>query len=68
MPPAAMLISLIQYAPQAITELSALYHAIKDTFSDQDQKAIDDALAAAQQADWAATAAADEALDAAAKR
>ncbi len=68
MPPVSMILGLLAYAPQAISEVTALYNAIKDTFSDQDQKAIDDALDAAQQADWAATAAADDALDAASKR
>lgn len=62
------LISLLQYAPSAINEISALYAAIRDTFSPSDQETIDEALAAAIAADAAATKAAGEALDAAAKR
>lgn len=69
MPTAVLsILSLLQYAPQAITQITALYAAIKDTFSDSDQKTIDDALAAAQAGDAASTAAAVAALDAAAKR
>lgn len=69
MPTAVLsLISLLQYAPQAINEISALYAAIRDTFSPSDQETIDEALAAAIAADAEATKAADAALDAASKR
>lgn len=68
MPPVAMILGLLSYAPQAITEINALYQAIKGTFSDSDQATIDAALKASQDADAKATAAADSALDAAAKR
>ncbi len=62
------LLSLIQYAPQAVSEINALYQAIRHTFSPADQATIDSALAAAQKADWASTQAADDALEQAAKR
>lgn len=69
MPTAALsILSLLQYAPQAISEISALYNAIRHTFTDSDQADIDKALADAQAADAQATAAANAALDAAAKR
>jgi len=68
MPPVAMILGLLQYAPTAITEITALYNAIKGTFSHADQQTIDAALASAQSADAASTAAADAALSAAAKR
>ena len=61
------ILSLIQYAPQAITEITALYNAIKSDLSASDQETIDAALAAAQAADATATAEADAALDQAAK-
>lgn len=61
------ILSLIQYAPAAISEITALYEAIKSDISETDQATIDAALAAAQQSDAAATAAADTALDNAAK-
>jgi len=61
------LLSLIQYAPAAITEIKAVYDAIKGDMSATDQQTIDSALAAAQQSDAAATQRADAALDAAAK-
>lgn len=62
------LLGLIQYAPQAITEITALYNAIKGDFSTEDQATIDSALAVAQSGDTQATAAADVALDQAAQR
>lgn len=62
------LLSLIQYAPQAITEVTALYNAIKSDISATDQATIDAALLASQQSDAVATAAADAALDDAAGR
>ncbi len=68
MPPVALILGLLTYAPQAITEINALYQAIKDTFSPADQATIDQALADAIAADAAATAKADIALDEAAKR
>lgn len=68
MPPVSMLLGLLAYAPQAISEITALYNAIKNTFSDQDQQTIDQALAAAIQADAEATAKAAAALSEAEKR
>lgn len=68
MPPVAMILGLLSYAPSAIKEITDLYNAIKGTFSAKDQQTVDDALQAARNADWASTAAADDALDAAAKR
>ena len=62
------LLSLIQYAPQAITEITALYNSLKGGMSATDQATIDKALADAQSADAAATAAADQALDQASKQ
>lgn len=61
------LLSLIQYAPQAISEITALYTAIKGDLSATDQATIDAALANAIAQDAQATAAADQALDQAAK-
>jgi hypothetical protein len=68
MPPVSMLLGLLAYAPTAITEITALYNAIKGTFSPSDQATVDKALADAIAADAAATAKANAALDAAAKR
>lgn len=69
MPTAVLsLISLLQYAPQAINEISALYAAIRNTFSPSDQETIDEALAAAVAADAQSTALADKALDDASNR
>ena len=62
------LLALVKYAPSAITEISALYAAIKSDISETDQAKIDAALADAQAQDAQATAAADAALDQAAKR
>lgn len=65
---ALSLLSLLQYAPQAIAEITAVYNAIKGDLSATDQATIDAALANAIAQDAQATAAADQALDAAAKR
>ena len=62
------ILTLIQYAPAAITEITALYNSIKGDLSASDQTTIDEALAAAQAADAAATATADDALDTASKQ
>ncbi len=62
------LLSLIQYAPQAIAEIQAVYNAIKGDLSATDQATIDAALKAAQDSDAAATVAADAALNQAAGR
>lgn len=59
------ILGLIQYAPQAISEVTALYNAVKADISETDQATIDAALLAAQQGDATATAQADAALDAA---
>ncbi len=64
---AEAILAVIQYAPQAYTEVAALYHAVKDDMSATDQAQIDAALAAAQKDDAEATAAADAALDEASK-
>lgn len=62
------LLGLIQYAPQAITEIQAVYAAIKGDLSATDQATIDAALAAAIASDAQATASADQALSDASKR
>lgn len=65
---AQAILALIQFAPSAISEISQLYTAIKSDLSASDVQQIDAALAKAQADDAAATAAADQALDLAAKR
>ena len=62
------ILGLLQYAPQAISEITAVYNAVKSDMSATDQQTIDAALAKAIQADADATAQADAALDAAANR
>jgi len=62
------ILALIQFAPAAINEVTAVYNAIKGDLSTTDQAQIDAALANAQASDAAATAAADKALDDASKR
>jgi hypothetical protein len=64
---AELILALLQQAPQAITEITALYAAVKADLSETDQASIDAALASAQQADASATAQADSDLDTAAK-
>lgn len=61
------ILSLLTYAPQAITEITNLYNVIKADISETDQAKINAALLSAQQSDAAATARADAALDAASK-
>lgn len=68
MPIATAILALIQYAPAAISEITTLYQAVKGDLSASDISQIDAALKAAQNADWAATQKADDALEAAAKR
>lgn len=65
---AEAILALIQFAPAAISEITAVYNAVKGDLSATDQVAIDNALTQAQAADAAATARADAALDAASKR
>lgn len=65
---AEAILALIQFAPAAISEITAVYNAVKGDLSATDQVAIDNALTQAQAADAAGTAKADAALDAAAKR
>ncbi len=65
---ALSLLSLLQYAPQALNEIQAVYAAVKGDLSATDQATIDAALAAAMSDDAQATAAADTALDDASKR
>lgn len=62
------ILGLLQYAPQAITEITAVYNAAKGDLSATDQQTIDQALAAAIQADATATNTADQALDIASQR
>lgn len=64
---ALSILSLLKYAPEAITEITALYNAVKGSLSATDQATIDQALADAQAGDAGATAQADEALEAASK-
>lgn len=65
---ALSLLSLLQYAPSAITEITAVYNAVKGDLSATDQATIDAALAAAIANDAQATAAANQALSDASKR
>lgn len=65
---AEALIAILASAPQLINEATVLYSAIKHGLSAEDQATIDAALAAAKLSDLAATARADDALEAAAKR
>lgn len=64
---APLILSLIQAAPGAISEITALYSAVKGVISTKDQATIDSALATAQFSDATATATADIALAAAAQ-
>lgn len=68
MPIATALLALIQYAPSAISEVRAVYAAIKGDLSETDIAQIDAALKTAEDTDALATMAADVALDAASKR
>ncbi len=65
---AEAILALIQFAPAAISEITAVYNAVKGDLSQTDQIAIDNALTQAQAADAQATAKADSALDQAANR
>lgn len=65
---AQIILLLLQQAPQAISEITALYNAVKGDLSATDRQQIDAALAAAQQSDAAATAQADADLGAVAKQ
>lgn len=65
---ALSLLSLLQYAPSAITEITAVYNAVKSDLSATDQATIDAALAASIANDAQATASADQALSDASKR
>jgi len=58
-PMVSVLLGALQYAPQAISEVTALYNAVKGGFSPADTATIDAALAKAQQDDAAATVAAN---------
>lgn len=62
------LLTLIQYVPGAIAEITAVYNSVKNDLSATDQATIDAALAAAQTGDASSTAAADTVLDQAAGR
>ena len=68
MPIATAILAILQYAPQAYSEVVALYNAVKGDMSATDQATIDAALLAAQDSDALATMQADAALDDAAKR
>ena len=65
---AQIILLLLQQAPQAISEITTLYNAVKGDLSATDRQQIDAALAVAQQSDAAATAQADADLGAAAKQ
>lgn len=65
---AEAILAIIQSAPFLINEATTLYEAIRGDLSATEIDQIDEALAKAQAADAAATAKADAALDAAAKR
>lgn len=64
---APLILSLIQAAPGAISEITALYGAVKGVISTKDQATIDSSLAAVQSGDAQATMTADAALEKAAK-
>lgn len=64
---AAAILAIIQNAPTAIKEATALYEAVRHMLNATEQADIDAALASAQASDQAATDKADEALDEAAK-
>lgn len=69
MPPiVTAILALISAAPTAIVQITNLYETLKTSLTSDDQAVIDKALAAAKISDAAATAEADAALDAAAKR
>jgi hypothetical protein len=65
---ATAILAIIQNAPFLINEAKTLYDAVRGDLSATDITEIDAALAKAQAADALATAKADAALDAAAKR
>lgn len=65
---ALSILSLLRYAPQAISEITAVYNSVRGDISETDQATIDKALADAQAADAQATTAADDKLDQAAQR
>lgn len=64
---AQTILTLIQVAPTAITQILALYEAVKSDISSDDQATIGAALASAQNTDAVATAKADVALAVAAQ-
>lgn len=65
---AEAIIAIVTNAPSLIQEATVLYNAVKTSLSSDDQATIDAALAAAIASDAAATAKADQALDAASGR
>jgi hypothetical protein len=65
---AQAIISILINAPALINEAQTLYNAVKGSLSSEDQATVDAALAQAIASDAGATAKADAALDAAAKR
>lgn len=62
------ILAILQAAPQLYNEATTLWNAVKADQSPEDQATVDAALAKAQADDLAGTNAADQALDAAAKR
>lgn len=65
---ASSILTLLQYAPQAISEITSVYNSVKSALSSEDVAAVDAALAEAQARDAKATAEADDALAQAANR
>lgn len=65
---AEALVAILTNAPFLIKEATVLYNSVRGSLSSSDQATVDAALAAAQASDWAATAKADDALEAASKR
>lgn len=61
------ILALLTQAPQAITEIMALYNAVKADLSSNDQATLDAAFATAKASDASDTAGADTALAAASK-
>lgn len=65
MPIVQIILALLTQAPQALTEITALYERLKSDISETDQAKVDQALADAQKSDEAATIRAQSDLSAA---
>ena len=63
-----LILQLISAAPSAISAITTFYQSVKNLLTPTDQQTIESVLAQSQAGDAAATAAADTALSAAAKK